>query len=382
MLKDLIKQNKKSGKQVLFFDELPWLATQKSEFIPALDHFWNTFGSAHEDLLLIICGSATSWIIDNVIKDQGGHHNRVTKQLWIEPFTLGECELFYKSKGIELNRIQITELYMIIGGIPYYMDYVEKGKSPEQIVDQLFFDKGAPLANEFSNLYASLFKNPEGYLRIIESLQKKPNGLTQKELFEDMKAVPGGRLAKMLVELEQCGFVQRRRDFTKKSNGRYYKLIDFYSLFYLKHIRGKALPAARYWQSQSRKGDWYTWNGVAFERVCASHIEQIKQKLGISGVYTEISAWRSKEAVPGAQIDLVISRDDGIVNLCEMKFTEKPFSLDAKYDGELMRKRETFREETGTKKALHVTMITASGLSERSFMGTLQSQLTLDDLFV
>jgi hypothetical protein len=379
-LKKYIKKIKSHKKKVIFFDELPWLATQKSGFVSALDHFWNSFATAREDLLLVICGSATSWIIDNVINDRGGLHNRVTKQLWIEPFSLGECEQFYKAKGIELNRIQTTELYMILGGIPYYMDYVEKGQSPEQIIDTIFFKKGAPLANEFSNLYAALFKNSENHLRLISSLGKTGAGMTQKELFADIGASPGGRLSKALDELVQCGFVRIYRDFTKKKNGQYYQLIDFYTLFYLKHIEGKALNR-NHWQSQSRKGGWYAWNGLAFERVCAAHVEQIKNKLGIAGVYTDISAWRSKHSKPGVQIDLIISRDDGIINLCEMKFTEKPFAIVEEYDKELMLKRETFREETKTKKSLHITMVTASGLTEGSFVGLIQSQVILDDLF-
>ena len=131
LLKQYLKGHLGTGKKVVFIDELPWLATQRSGFLLALDHFWNTFASAREDMLLIICGSATSWIIDNVINDRGGLHNRVTRQMWIEPFSLGECEAFYKNNGIELNRNQITELYMIFGGIPYYMNYVEKGMGPE-----------------------------------------------------------------------------------------------------------------------------------------------------------------------------------------------------------------------------------------------------------
>jgi hypothetical protein len=332
-------------------------------------------------LLLVICGSATSWIIDNIINNRGGLHNRVTKQLRIEPFSLGECERFYKAKGIELNRIQITELYMVFGGIPYYMDYVEKGKSPEQIIDAMFFKTGAPLANEFINLYASLFKNSDNHLRLIESLGKSAAGMTQKELFEDMKVSPGGRISKALSELEQCGFVRSYHDFTKKTKGQYYQLIDFYTLFYLKHIKGKPTNP-KYWQSQSRKGGWLAWNGLAFERICAAHVEQIKNKLGILGVVTDVSAWRSKHSKPAVQIDLIINRADGIVNLCEMKFTEKPFPIDAKYDKALFEKRETFREETHTKKALHITMVTASGLTENSYLGLVQSQVLLDDLFL
>ena len=382
MVKEHIKSLRHKRKKVIFIDEVPWLATQKSGFISALDHFWNSFASTREDILLIICGSASSWIIDNVIEDRGGLHNRITRQIWIEPFTLAECELYYQYKGVDLNRIQITQLYMVFGGIPYYMDYAQKGQSPEQIVDSLFFAKGAPLANEFSNLYASLFKNPERHLAIIEALGKKVSGLTQKELFSTLKIKPSGAYSKALEELEQCGFIRKARQFTKAKNGCMYQLTDFYTLFYLKHIRNTSLPNPKYWQSRSQKGALNALSGLAFERVCVAHAEEIKFKLGISGVHTEISAWRSQETESGAQIDLVINRDDGIVNLCEAKFTAKPFTVDSEFDQRLFDKRESFREETLTNRALHTVMVSASGLTDKSRRGNIQALVVLDDLFV
>jgi hypothetical protein len=381
LLKEHIRHLRSKKKKAVFLDEIPWLATQKSGFLAALDHFWNSFGATREDILLVICGSASSWIIDNVVRDRGGLHNRLTRRILVEPFTLAECERYYRFKGIDLNRIQIAQLYMVIGGIPYYMDYAEKGKSPEQIIDSLFFAKGAPLADEYANLYASLFKNPERHLRIIEELSSRMAGLTQQELFARLKTKPSGSLVKSLDELEQCGFIRRYREFTKRRSGYYYQLVDFYTLFYLKHVRGVLLPKPRYWQNLSRKGEWSAWNGLAFERVCAAHIEQIKARLGILGVNTEVSGWRSKNADPGAQIDMVLKRDDRVIDLCEMKFTEKPFSIGAAYDQELLYKRETFREETRIKDALHVVMVSASGLTEGSYRGTVQSLVTLDDLF-
>ena len=382
ILKHHIKELRGKKKKVIFIDELPWLATQKSGFLPALDHFWNTFASTRNDLVLIICGSATSWIIDNVINDRGGLHNRVTRQIKLEPFSLGECEAYYRNNGIELNKNQITELYMVMGGIPYYMNYIEKGKSPEQTIDYMFFERNAPLKNEFENLYMALFKNPNHHLRIIESLSKTVSGMTQKELWEDMKVLPGGTLIKALHELEQCDFIRSNREFTKKKNGKYYQVTDFFTIFYLKHMKNRIGQEAGYWQSRSNTGERNAWCGFTFERVCSAHIKQIKQKLGIAGVITEISAWHSKDSTLAAQIDLVIDRNDGIINLCEMKYTGKAFKIDAKYDSILMQKREIFREETATKKALHTTMVTSNGLASGSYLGMVQAQIILDDLFI
>ena len=380
-LKGYIRRLRHRRKKVVFIDEVPWLATQRSGFVAALDHFWNSFASSRVDLILVICGSASSWIIDNVINDRGGLHNRITRQVWLEPFTLGECERFCRAKGIELNRVQIAQLYMVLGGIPYYLDYLEKGKSPEQNVDALFFARGAPLAGEYPNLYASLFKNPEKHLRIIDVLSQRQSGVTQKELFAALKTKSGGSLSKALIELEQCGFIRRYRDFTKAKQGQFYQLTDFYTIFYHKHIKEASLPNARYWQSKSQKGGWNAWYGLAFERLCAMHTDQLRRALGITGVSTSVLGWRSREADPGVQIDLIIKRDDNIVDLCETKFTSKPYAIDAAGDADLLYKRETFCEETDTNKAVHIVMVSASGLTPGSYRGMIQNIVTLDDLF-
>ena len=381
LLKEYIKRLRHKRRKVIFIDEVPWLTTQRSGFVPALDHFWNSFASAREDIILVICGSASSWIIDNIINNRGGLHNRITRQIWLEPFTLGECELYCRAKGIELNRIQIAQLYMVLGGIPYYLDYLEKGKSPEQIIDSLFFARGAPLAGEYQNLYASLFKYPENHLRIIGVLSQKQSGVTQKELFAALKTKSGGSFSKALSELEQCGFIRKYRDFTKAKQGQFYQLTDFYTIFYHKHIKDASLPDARYWQSRSRKGGWNAWYGLAFERLCAAHIDQVRGGLGISGVSASVLGWRSSKSNPGVQVDLIIKRDDNIIDLCESKFTTKPFAVDAGYDAGLLYKRETFCEETGTHLAVHIVMISANGLTPDSYRGMIQSVVTLDDLF-
>ena len=380
-LEKQITEKKDIAKIVVFLDELPWLATQKSDFVSALEHFWNSWGAAREELLLVVCGSATSWIIKNIIQNRGGLHNRITRRMQIQPYSLGECEEHLRSIGVSLSRMQIAELYMAIGGIPYYLDYADPGLSVPQLIDQMFFDDAAPLAGEFDELYASIFKYPEKHLAIIEALAINASGLPQKELSALIGEKTGGSFSKTIRELEQCGFVRKVREFNKKKNGISYKLIDFYTLFYLKHVRDYSGSDRRYWQNHSMKGAQLAWNGLAFERVCEAHPDQIKQRLGILGVSTYISAWRSKHSKPGVQIDLVIDRDDGIVNLCEIKFTGKKFHIEKSYDSELRERKEVFREETQTRKAIHTTMITASGLDDTSYLGEVQSEVTLDDLF-
>jgi len=379
-LKQLVSTSKVKRK-VVFIDELPWLATQKSDFVSALEHFWNSWGSGQPDLLLVVCGSATSWIIDNIIHDHGGLYGRVTRQLFIKPFSLSDCEAYFEERGIVLSRYQIAELYMMLGGIPYYLDYVDKGASPAQCIDRMFFVKHAPLAREFEDLFASLFRRPERYLQVVEALATNTAGMTREALRESTGLPSGGQLSKTLRELEQCGFIESTRDFSKKANDASYKIVDFFTLFYVKHIRGNQTGDERYWQNLHRKGGAYAWYGLAFERLCKAHADQIKQRIGILGVSTRISAWRSRRSTPAAQIDLVIDREDGVINLCEMKFSLKPFVIDRDYDARIRERTETFRAETRTTKALHTTFVTTYGLSKSGYNGEVQSVVTLDDLF-
>lgn len=377
----LLENTKKKSRKVIFLDELPWLDTHKSGFISALEHFWNGWASARKDIMLIVCGSATSWIINKLIKDRGGLHNRITKRLFIEPFTLSECEEYYKENGIVMNRMQVVESYMIFGGIPYYLSLVQKGKSLAQNIDSLCFAKNGELSLEFSNLYASLFKASENHIKIVEALSKKNKGLTRKELIAATKLANGGTFSKNLEELEQCGFIKIYNSFNAKSKFKLYQLIDFYTLFYLNFILSNKNGDENFWSHSLDSPRRRAWSGYAFEQVCQCHVWQIKRKLGISGILTKEAAWKSQQTAGGAQIDLLIDRNDGVINICEMKYYGSEFSIDKKYDLELRNKSGAFQSESKTKKALHLTMITTYGVKKNEYSGTFQSEVLMDDLF-
>ncbi|MDR1713091.1 MAG: AAA family ATPase [Coriobacteriales bacterium] len=381
LLKQRISDPQRNGKLVVFIDELPWLATQRSGFVQALEHFWNSWASSRPELILVVCGSATSWIINNLIHEHGGLHNRVTRQLRLEPFSLCECEQYLEYLGLAYTHQQIAELYMVTGGIPYYLDYLEPGKSVAQNIDAMFFAVGAPLLHEFDDLYASLFKNPGHHIAVVATLAAHKSGLTQSELAKSAKIKAGGTLSKTLQELEQCGFIVKQNDFMSKRI-QYYRLVDFYTWFYFKHVKAVNAQEHNYWQARSRKGELLSWNGLAFERLCEAHLAQIKQRLGIAGISVKTSAWRSRESRPAVQIDMIISREDGIINLCEMKFSDAPYAIGAKEAEDLSYKLSVFASETRTRKALHLTMVASQGLSSGSYRGDIQSVITLSDLFM
>jgi AAA+ ATPase superfamily predicted ATPase len=377
----LLENDKKRRKKVIFIDELPWFDAPRSGFITGLEWFWNSWASARPEILLIVCGSATSWMINKLLNNRGGLHNRVTHRLWLEPFTLAECEQFFKHKKIDFDRKSIVESYMVFGGIPFYLNLFEKGLSVAQNVDKLCFTKKSELKDEFLLLYSSLFKNSENYVALICALAKKKMGLTRDEIVAESGLSDGGTLSKMLEELEQCSFIRSYNAFGKKTKERLFQLIDFYSLFYLSFVKNAKQTGDNFWASQIDTARHRAWSGYAYEQVCLWHIVQIKKKLGISGVSTQVFSWRSRNKDNGAQIDLIIRRNDRVTNVCEIKFANKEFVIDKKYDEILRNKKYTFIEETKLHDAVHLTMLTTYGVQQNAYWNSVQAEVVMNDLF-
>lgn len=376
-----IVEKSKHKKKVIFIDELPWLDTANSNFLQALEHFWNSWASARKDILLVVCGSAASWIINKLINNKGGLHNRVTGRLKIEPFTLNECEQFSIQRKLGFNQYQLIQLYMVMGGIPFYWDELEKGKSATQNINKICFQKNGLLKIEFNNIFKSLFNNAEKHEKIIATLAQVSKGMTRDELLNKTKLTNGGSFTRILNELEESGFIRKYKPFGKKTQHSIYQLSDFYSLFYFKFIKNNSFTDANYWTKMIDHPSYRAWSGYAFEQVCLYHINEIKQALGISGIETETSCWRSTTSTNGTQIDLIIDRRDSVINICEMKFSISPFMIDKKYDAVLRNKLGIFKQETKTKKALFLTMITTFGIAQNNYAGNVQNNIIMDVLF-
>ena len=375
-------ENQKEERHILFFDELPWFDTQGSGFIQGIEHFWNSWASARSDIVLIVCGSAASWMINKLINNKGGLHNRITKRLKIVPFTLGECELFLQSRNSVLDRYQIIQLYMVLGGIPFYWDEVDSGKSAFQNIDEICFTYNGVLRNEFSNLFRSLFSNYQKHEAIIGALTTKGKGLTREEILELTNLPNAGSTSRILLELEESGFIRKYAPFGKKERNSLYQLVDFYSLFYQQFLKDVNPIGQNSWMTFMDSPKYRTWSGYAFEQVCLYHLPQIKQALGISGVQTNVSSWLSKTKGNGAQIDLVIDRRDQVINLCEMKYSINPYTIDNKYAEVLRNKIGFFRQETGTRKSVFLTMVTTFGLQPNIHSaGLIQNDIKMDVLF-
>lgn len=374
------------GKKIIFFDELPWMDTPRSKFISGLEHFWNSWASARKDILLIVCGSATSWIVNKLINNHGGLHNRLTNKILLQPFTLAECSRFSEANKLGMSRYQIMENYMIMGGIPFYWSLLKRELSMAQNIDALFFTPNEGLSHEFEQLYASLFNNPVPYMQIVTALASKNKGLTRDEIVQTSGLPTGGDLSRQLAELEWCGFIRKYNSIDKRIKNTLYQLIDNFTLFYFQYIHGKKSNDEHFWTNSIDTALHRTWSGLAFERVCLQHIKQIKAALGIAGVLTNVYSWQTDthqaQSIGKTQIDLLIDRNDGVINLCEMKFSSQEYAISEDEEMKIRRRRGNFLDATKTKKAVHITFVTPYGIKKNAHAGIAQNQVQMNDLFL
>lgn len=385
-LEQYLEGKNRNKKWVVFLDEFPWLDGRKSGFLSAFEHFWNTWASRQSNMLVVICGSAASWMIRNIVNNRGGLHNRITQKIRLLPFTLSETEAYLKSLGSTLDRYQLLQIYMAFGGIPQYLSNVGKGNSAALVIEKTCFSKNGLLNGEFNNLYGSLFEIADNHIKAVRALAATSKGMTRQEIIDACGLSSGGRTSLMLEELEESGFIKSTLPYDRTSRDSIYRLIDEFSMFYLKFMDKPRSSGKDSWVKIIYSPVYKIWSGMAFEAVCLKHVEQIKKRLGIDGIESMDSAWRfvpgKGQKEKGAQIDLLIDRKDRCINLCEMKFYTGEFTIDKTYADELAKKSEVFAGKTKTKKTLFLTMITTYGIKENNYSASLvQKSLTMDALF-
>lgn len=371
------------GKKVVFLDELPWFETPCSGFLKAFEGFWNGWATSRRDILLVVCGSATTWMINKLLRARGGLHNRVTVPLPIAPFTLHECEEYVNYKHLGFGRREILECYMAFGGVAYYWSLLREGQSVAQNLDRLCFGGNDTMRSEFDRLFSSLFKMERRHVEIVKLLGREKPGLTREEILVKLGEETGGTLSECLQELVDCGFLRRYNPIGKIKKGSVYQLIDNYILFYFKFLEGRKGNDAEYWSHHFGEPLLNNWRGLAFERVCFWHVRQIKQSLGILGIGADVYSWtgvdvRTKNKV---QIDMLIDRADMTISLCEMKYAPEAYVLEKAEETKLRRRSETFRRLAGGTKSIQVVLVTPYGLVGNQYSGLVQRTVTLDDLF-
>lgn len=365
------------GKKVVFFDEMPWMDTPKSDFVSALENFWNGWANMRDDIVLVACGSATSWMVDKLLHNQGGLFNRITQKLYLRPFKLSEMEQYLDEKHFGWNRYQIAQCYMILGGIPFYLTLLNPKLSLLSNIDELFFaDAHAMLRTEYNELYSTLFKRPDNYLAVIRMLTERKEGFTRKEISEKTK-LGGAALSKILSDLEQCDFIFSYARYGNAKNNAIYRIKDFYTLFYYKYVNGIDTKDSLRWTHLSSTPQVSSWQGFSFELLCLLHLDEIKKALGIDRILNDASAWRSKQPEQNTQIDLVIERADHNINLCEMKFSSGMYAIDKGYEQKLRERMSIFLAETMTRCSTRITMVTTYGVLQNKHSGIVNDEVLL-----
>lgn len=375
-------------KKVIFIDELSWMDNPKSDFLSAFENFWNDFCFARRDIVLIICSSAISWMLNKVIHSKGGLYNRLTNHIYLAPFTLAECKEFVEKNKLSLNNEHILHYYMVFGGVPYYWTFLidNRGKSISQVIDLIQFSSNAQLRDEFRYLFASIFERPDGYIKIVTALGTKKVGMTRDEIISATSLGNTGNLSDKLDELESCGFIRKYTPLGSVKKNSIYQLIDNYILFYFKYVHNNNTQDEHFWTNHQNTTQINSWRGLAFERVCLLHINQIKKKLGISGIVSEnyslVCKADSDKGICGSQIDLIISRKDQVINLCEMKYYNTDYTVDKNESERIRRRINDLLIVSKTKYAIQPVLITSYGLVDNMYSDIFLNVVTLEDLFV
>ena len=383
LLQKLLEKENSNKRQVVFIDELPWMDTARSGFITALEGFWNGWGSHQHNLLMIVCGSANSWMLNSLINNHGGLYGRITYEIKLSPFTLSECEMYLTDRGINISRYDIAQSYMIFGGVPYYLRYFKKGLSLSQNIDNIFYQQNATLRFEYDRLFASIFSNPELTKSVVELLYTRNYGYTRKEITEKLNMTDGGTITSCLNALIASDFIIKYVPFGMNKKQEHYKLTDPFCIFYLRFVKDINVLNGDYWTQNIKSQQMITWRGLAFENLCFNHIRQIKSALGISGVTTTQSAWSKRgDEQDGVQIDLLINRSDNVINMCEIKFYNDDFKVDKSYYRTILHRQEVLSDYIKKSTAIHSTLITSFGITKNEYSDIFSNVITLDDLFM
>ena len=389
-LEEYLESLPQEKRKVIFIDEMPWIDTPQSDFVDALEMFWNGWAARRRDIMFVASGSSTSWMVDKLVENQGGLHGRITNNIYVRPFSLREAEQYMQSRGAQWDRYQLLQTYMVIGGIPFYYSLLNIKESLVQNIDRLFFRANGELRNEFEELFSALFANTDNYTNVVKALNNVRQGMTREEIVKTT-GIDASLITKILKNLERCDFVIRYSQFGNKTKGDIYRLSDFYTLFYYRFVGGFNSQDEEWWSHNYASRSVEAWQGLSFELLCLAHLKQIKQKLGISGIPTSASSWRyvptkrnqpSDQNLKGTQIDLLIDRGDRVINICEMKFSVNKYRITADYETTLRNRMEVFKERTKTTKPIVCTFVTTHGVVDGQYKSIVNSEVTMEDLFL
>ena len=347
-LEDYLSSLGNERRIVIFIDEMPWMDTNRSNFVTALESF---------------C---------------------IRSRIYIRPFTLKETEEYLEANSFTWDRYQILQTYMFSGGVPFYLKMLDNKLSLAQNIDALCFNENGQMREEFDELYNAIFPGADSYISVAKILAENRNGLTRNEISIKTK-LSGTFLTRVLKNLERCNFIDKTNLFGNRKTEAIYRMVDYFTLFYFKFIESNLSKDEYWWTHHIESRSISSWMGLTFELICLGHHTQIKKALGVSGMATSVSTWRCKpdeeSGTSGAQIDLIIERADRIIHLCELKFSKEPYGLTKDYAEKIRNRSWLFKTNTQTKKSVVNTFVTTFGLGAGKNHSIVHSEVTMDDLF-
>ena len=382
-----------TSKLILFFDELPWLCSPRSGFFEALDQAWNTTFERQPNVKVIVCGSAASWMLKKIIHAKAGFSRRITHKIRLTLFSLKETKEYLLFKGFDLSSRSVAEIFMMLGGIPYYLNFMSPHKSIYQNIEDECFDINGRLVDEYAIIFNSLFKNSENHKKVVEYIASKHKGVLLEELTGKFSSLKGGSLSRILDNLVSSSFIKKTPPLYNEAKGTIYRLIDEFVLFHLKWIKPAPRsifesPSTLYFQNRAQSNSFKSWRGFAFERLCLKHEYQIRQSLGIHKILSIPSMvyFYDQQGKRSSQIDLLFERADNVISICEIKHSESEYELTKADVNSLMRKKEDLRRylalKKKTQKDIHIVYVTTNGVYLNKYFHQLQpSVVKLDDLF-
>lgn len=358
---DLVARYTKEGTWTIYLEELQWLANYESKLLSELKYAWDNQFRRNPKLLLILCGSAPSFMLEKVVHSKA-LYNRSQHEIHLQELSISETKLFLKNRSDR----EIFNAYLSVGGIPEYLKWVDKESSVFQGLCTHAFTSGSFFSREFEKIFTSSLANNKHYREIIETLSRC-KFLSREELAEKLKLTSGGTLSILLTDLEKCGFISKYCPYnlSNSSNVIRYAIADNYLHFYFNFIRPiqskiengdyNEVP-----QSAIKMDSYAKWLGFAFERWCRKYSRVIAKILGFSGVQYRSGAYFSRatnKKDPGYQIDLVFDRADKVYTICEMKYLQSPAGI--KVIGDMERKLSFFPNKG--KNTIHKVLICNEG---------------------
>jgi hypothetical protein len=343
---------------IVLFDEISWMGGLDPGFLGSLKTWWDQEGCAMQGLVLILCGSISTWIEKNILHSTG-FVGRITLVLHVQPLSLPESVLFLRKKGFLGSTYEMLKILSVTGGIPWYLDLIDPKESADQNIYELCFEPASQLINEFQTIFHDLFERKgESYRKILQTLIEGMK--TQSQIREMLQKEEGGTLSEQLKNLVAAGFVSEHYQWSLKKGTlgkqKLYRLSDCFLRFQLKYVEPYRDLIAQGSYKKAATGKLPGWDaimGFQLESLLLMNREFVFQSLGLDpsivvrdNPYIQVATGRRR----GCQIDYLIQTKMNSLILCEFKFSKN--ELSSSVLGALKEKADALSAPRGFGKAI------------------------------